>query len=521
MNHKQGILFLLISVFLIAFFTSHATLSTDPPARYLEAKALVDRGSFQIEPIPHEPLPPGIIPGKNGELYSYFGKGQSVIFAAPYFVCSKIFRIGSDKHIRSVISLTVFPVFLALIAITLYGCLREFNFSPGQAYLAATLAVFATGLWQLSKEGQEGVHLAFFFILCAYGLRRYQNTASLKALSWSAAAMSCAFLTRSDTAPTFASFFFLAGYLILSGNQRNGKELNISTHRLKAMSLLCGILALAPAVHCTINMTLFGHPISGYDNMAHFAWSRLPTGLNGLLFSPGRSVFLYNPILLLVIPGLVIMWKQHRPWLLFIVIGFTGCLFLHAAYSVFHGNCCWGPRYLIRHIPLLFIPVTFCLAQFKLISPIRRTAVASLVLLSLAVQFAAVSLHHNRELLQLATAYDSDWSDREWTMVEPESRFLEIRLTNLKNSVSDMACDRIEPWPSDPDHLLTREKQLSAPALNYLAFWPYHLTYYLPSVKPQWAIPLWASSLILAGGIAFGLILMRKGWLVSNRKIYP
>ena len=82
-SSQKPALLLLAAVTCLAFFTSHATLSVDPPTRYLEAKALVDRGSFEIHPPAGRPLDPGIFPGKDGKLYSYFGKGQSLIFAPP------------------------------------------------------------------------------------------------------------------------------------------------------------------------------------------------------------------------------------------------------------------------------------------------------------------------------------------------------------------------------------------------------------------------------------------------------
>jgi hypothetical protein len=95
-------------------------------------------------------------------------------------------------------------------------------------------------------------------------------------------------------------------------------------------------------------------------------------------------------------------------------------------------------------------------------------------------------------------------------MFEPEANFLPLRLVNLHQSVTDMSQGKIAPWPNQADGQLTREQRLQAPTLHYLAYWPFHLTYYLPKVKPGWAVPLWGAWTIFVVGMTAGLLLL--GW---------
>jgi len=192
---------------------------------------------------------------------------------------------------------------------------------------------------------------------------------------------------------------------------------------------------------------------------------------------------------------------------------------LHAAVDAFHGNCCWGPRYLCRQFPLLFIQVAFFGFYPWQLSVLRRAAVILVAGCSIFVQIAAVSLHHNRELQELATAYNVGWSDRQWTMFEPEANFLKIRLVNLGSGIDEMINGKIAAWPKTENHLLTNEEQLNAPTLHYLAFWPYHLTYYMPSVQPGYALPLWATTLIFLIGVIFSLILLILGFIKSPHSV--
>jgi len=233
-------------------------------------------------------------------------------------------------------------------------------------------------------------------------------------------------------------------------------------------------------------------------------------------------MFLFNPFFILSIIGLIPLWRAHREWALFVFAAFLGCLFIHAMLPTFHGNWCWGPRYLCRQIPLLFIPLAFFawkpapansapdLAQPK-IFPVRRWAFGVVMTVSVLVQIIAVSGNHSRELTDMSHAR-GEWSARQWTMFEPEANILKFRVVNLYNGVKDMINGEIAPWPTEPKRLRSLQENLNAPVNHYLAYWPFHLTYYLPAVKSQYALPLWASTLILITGTSLGLLLLFLGY---------
>jgi hypothetical protein len=81
------------------------------------------------------------------------------------------------------------------------------------------------------------------------------------------------------------------------------------------------------------NWARFGSPLkSGYPpgNLS----VPLLTGLFVLFFSPGRSMFVYSPILLLAIPGAWFLFKRDKPMALL-------CLFFILAHALIVS--CWGP----------------------------------------------------------------------------------------------------------------------------------------------------------------------------------
>ncbi len=87
------------------------------------------------------------------------------------------------------------------------------------------------------------------------------------------------------------------------------------------------------------------------------------TGLYGLLFSPGKGLFIYCPIIILSI----ISWKSFHKRYSHLSIAVLGMiiirLFFIASRSDWHGGFCMGPRYFVIIMPFLFIPIAFGLKE--------------------------------------------------------------------------------------------------------------------------------------------------------------
>jgi hypothetical protein len=120
-------------------------------------------------------------------------------------------------------------------------------------------------------------------------------------------------------------------------------------------------------------------------------WLALPfwTGFRGLVLSPGKSLFLYSPWLLLAVPGTWLFWRRHGRdgalvvWLPLLVV------LLYSKKLVWHGGS-WGPRYMLPVVPLLALAalpaIAWCLAGGRA----RRVALAGLFALSVGVQLIGI-----------------------------------------------------------------------------------------------------------------------------------
>jgi hypothetical protein len=155
--------------------------------------------------------------------------------------------------------------------------------------------------------------------------------------------------------------------------------------RLLASFVLFGV-TIGAAVGA-YNLAVFGRLSGWYGNA--FGGSFVEN-LAGLLFSPGRGLFVYSPVLLFVFPGLCLWLRQEAGPERFLIA--AAALFalahtlLHAAWVGWWAGYCFGPRYVSEALPclvLLLVPVLGWVQQAR----VARAAFLALAALSISVQF--------------------------------------------------------------------------------------------------------------------------------------
>ncbi|MFC2064772.1 hypothetical protein ACFLXB_06725 [Chloroflexota bacterium] len=81
--------------------------------------------------------------------------------------------------------------------------------------------------------------------------------------------------------------------------------------------------------------------------------SHLIEGILGPIFSPGKSIFLYSPVLILAVIGLIRYFKKsYLAWLYFFFLVIVQALYYD---SIWWGSVNWGLRYLLPTLPIFLI----------------------------------------------------------------------------------------------------------------------------------------------------------------------
>lgn len=90
---------------------------------------------------------------------------------------------------------------------------------------------------------------------------------------------------------------------------------------------------------------------------ARFNPQSLYRGINVLLISHDRGLFIYSPIFLLSIAGLLILWRKKQAIGFIILLTFIANILVYGSFDDPWGGWGFGPRYLIPTLPLIAILV--------------------------------------------------------------------------------------------------------------------------------------------------------------------
>jgi hypothetical protein len=151
-------------------------------------------------------------------------------------------------------------------------------------------------------------------------------------------------------------------------------------------------------------------------------------GILGALFSPAKSIFIYDPLLLPCLVLGIVLWKRISPYIQWYLVAGIFNLSLHLAlYSrldFWHGDAAWGARYHVTSVNLLLIPlIALFIQRLLLVKGLTRWLMGGLLMLAIMVQISSIILRPSVDSGQIFFA-------------TPES-FLEFR---LGGRVTNIAC---------------------------------------------------------------------------------
>jgi hypothetical protein len=237
----------------------------------------------------------------------------------------------------------------AITATTFFGVLRMgFTLNIVPAFLATLCMATATYFWGHSRILFDGVlcttllTLSFFFIL------KYRQSSNWVHLALCFIFLGFGFVTRIVMIfPIMASFVYLS---TISRTSQIVKRLSIAalillpfvSWQLYYNYLRTGIFYKSSVqVCCPENNALDGN---------------LLIGIAGLLFSPGKSLFVYIPLLTLSLILFKKFYREHRKEALYISILAILWFFLHSKLRSWYGATGLGPRHFITVMPIILIP---------------------------------------------------------------------------------------------------------------------------------------------------------------------
>jgi hypothetical protein len=142
---------------------------------------------------------------------------------------------------------------------------------------------------------------------------------------------------------------------------------------------------------------------------ANFPWSTpLHEGVLGALFKPEKSIFLFDPLLILSIVLLAVLWKRLsggvRAFGLTSLLLMMGYITFYARYTYWAGDFAWGDRYVSTSVEIAALLSVPLLLRFRAsLWPWAWRGGIALIAVSLVVQLASLAFWLPLEIYQMET----------------------------------------------------------------------------------------------------------------------
>jgi len=379
---------------------------------YFQAEHFVDEGDLSV-PQTFAMRQPVVVEGRVvGTAPIFFGKvGQDGKPYAPYGPLAALLILPHHLAARGVAYLSGVPRIPLPEGIPWLFLVAGLTALATSTAAALTVAGFYRASIALGASPVRAVALSPLLggatVLWPYGTTLYTEAFVAAALIWAAALtlearqspdtarprlMTAAFLLfvaalTKPTALVLAPGFVIAPLLQPGLSPRR---------RLQSALLLAAGVVLAAGFHAWWNMQRFGSPFDlGYDwsetvpvqPFRPFALEELPRGLAVLLLSPGKSLLLWAPPLVLALSRWGRLWKTERALAVGLMTAAGISLVFYGTYLFPEGGYSHGPRHLVPLVPLLLLAAANPGAPRP-----SRVSMAACGLVGLAIALLAVSV---------------------------------------------------------------------------------------------------------------------------------
>jgi hypothetical protein len=468
--------------------------SIDAVMTYEVTKSLVSSGSTAFDA-------PGLNqhPGVDGRYYSRFGVGQSV-FNIPFYVAGRAVRQGlglrmgrSETLDKAAVALGSTVAAAGMVWVVYLFAWRLSGSAVAARRTALALAL-GTLVWPYSKFGFNVTLTAWCLTAGIYsawiGVRLDRD----RTLAASAVWLAGAFLTRHEMAVAA----MLVGVWIAF-------ESRVAWRRVAGRLLWFGVpLAAALAFWLWYNYVRFGSPLDpgNLDDPVVGFDAPILVGIQGFLFSPGRSLFIYVPLALAGVLSYPAFARRDGSLAVLFVALMTSLVLVYSSMWAWDGLRSYGPRYLVPLLPMLIVPLVWWLEPGK---QWWRRGLLLLVGFSVVIQlpgvlvdFSKVSVEHGRAV----GGYSRDakvYNWRETGLVLDTIAAVEAVPKNLRYLVRGERPPGIHQAVGEDDRDFGQRLAFS------LDFWWLYL-YYLGAVSAPVAVVL-------------GLAPLALGWLSLRRNI--
>ena len=394
--------------------------------------------------------------GRGGRLYAWYGIGQSLLMLPADLVGSAATHLPfwssyasteADPSIRSIIvSISTNILINVLTAFAAFHLLGLLGFSTRES-VAGTLALLCATTHLHYAQNMTENNYILLLTITGFALQyKWLVTGSRRALFWGSTTLGLNLLTRLTTALDIlgaASFVLLA---LLFARNETSRRPHISSDISSASKQTASVTAANPADHRAIPTYLrtalpvyavfflldriyqyirFGSWTNTYVDVfareqrqmdpslpASFPFngdwihSGIDSGILGPFLAPAKSIFLFDPMFLLVLLLAALLWKRLTPApraflaATFIMLG--AYIIFYARYFWWAGDFAWGDRYISSAVELTtLLAIPLLLRYRKILGRTIWYAALTITAASVVIQCASLAFWLPLEIYQM------------------------------------------------------------------------------------------------------------------------
>jgi len=418
---RDPIFLLCLTAGLLAFVVQSGELGTADTMHRLQTTHWLWTSQPQV--FPNE-YPEFGLPGRGGQIFSWYGIGQSLLMLPADLVSTWVshWRVFSDYEddpaVRSIlVSYSTSILVNVLTALIAFRLLRQFRFSVNEATAGVLALLFCTTHLHYTQNMQENNYILVLTLTGFSYQYDWLRTGSVRALFIGTLALGLNLLTRLTTGlDVIAGGVFLLILLWFEPAQDRALGRRLFDYCKVAAPVYVFFLAIERIYNFYRFGTWTGTYLPIFARVsrqqdptlpANFPWSTpFHEGVLGALFKPEKSILLFDPLLVLALVLLVLLWKRLEPevraYTLTSLLLVAGYISFYARYAYWAGDFSWGDRYVssaVEMVALLAVPLL--LRHRVNLSPWIWRAALVLIAVSLVIQVASLAFWLPLEIYQM------------------------------------------------------------------------------------------------------------------------
>jgi hypothetical protein len=423
---RDPLFLLAVAAGLIAFVVQSGELGSADTTHRLQTTHAWWTGEPEV--FPNE-FPEFGVHGRGGKLQSWYSLGQPLILLPPDVVGSYVARLpifaeydDTDPSVRDIIvSYSINILVTVLTALVCFRFLRHLHFAVTQAVVGVLALLLATTHLHYTQNMMENNYI---FLLTMTGLSyqyEWLRNGNRRALLIGSAAFGLNLLTRLPTGLDLLSgALFLLLVLWFEGTRGQALWERCKTYIATALPvyLFFGLLdrlyqiyrfglgsVFVTYVTIIARETRMRNPALPPNYPFETPWH---VGFFGALFTPEKSIFLFDPLLVLMILLCVVAWKRFSPAVKAYAV--MSCPLLlaymsfYARYTVWSGDFAWGDRYVSTTVELAsLLAVPLLLRHREQLGKSVWIIGLALLAISTVIQLASLAFWLPLEIYQMET----------------------------------------------------------------------------------------------------------------------